>query len=198
MTEQDNGRLLVQLVKEVKANDVGDINGFFRTPANWFCPGCLRPKSAIARRHKDGRFNGALCCIIHEHHDHFGDMCQRELRVPRASRENIQENRNDFAKQQAIRDSFTRFAPTLMCADCNAADTVAKQMVGAYPDFSFSPCEIPEFIGASPGQMHQVYERKAKDVYEAILPSLRILYKRFLRTKQEYQNKLEDSQPNQA
>lgn len=60
-----------------------------------------------------------------------------------------------------------RFAETLVCMDCNAADAAMKKDLGGrvHRDFSFSPSEIGAFVVARPNQAHERDFEKGTEVW---------------------------------
>jgi hypothetical protein len=63
---------------------------------------------------------------------------------------------------------LARFAPTLVCLDCNAADGVAKKWSPRIPrDFSFRPSEARRFITPVANGEHSVDVTAALEIFEA-------------------------------
>src|SRR5262245_6756699 len=75
---RDNAGLLLDLMAQKGARDLGDIHYFFVTPFNWRCPICCRSKPEFARLDK----NGDLLCCVRPHHDHYGDLAWRKFPKP--------------------------------------------------------------------------------------------------------------------
>jgi len=95
----------------------------------WRCPSCKRTKFEQLTWTQQRRDNGRVptgrfiwLAPIVEHHDH-GAI--RGLRHP-------------------------RFAPTLLCFDCNIAEGRVKRVLRLPSDFSFSPEELNAFITGYP------------------------------------------------
>lgn len=161
---RENALLMLKLIQILGARDVGNIGGFFNVPHDWVCPCCYRDKRQMARLDK----NGNLLCSIHEHHDHY---CERfDVDVRKMSP-------GDFNFSRAVQDSLIRFPNTLICNDCNVAEPAAKKIVGAPSFFSFSPFEIAYFIDVSDTGV-VVNASRAESAYEAAKPSLRLIYER--------------------
>lgn len=67
----------------------------------------------------------------------------------------------------AVLPLVERFAETLVCLDCNAADAAMKEQLGdgVHRDFSFSPSEIGGFAVAQPNQSHTLDFEKGKEIW---------------------------------
>ncbi|WP_432263034.1 hypothetical protein [Cupriavidus sp. TMH.W2] len=127
---------------------------YAQLPQDWCCPGCARTKFQILRwtRKFPGKPHAHMGWAggYHEHHDHGGDARQ-------------------------FRGRFGRFAPTVICEQCNNADTAAKRTLGLPRDFSFSPTEIRQFVVGSPHGDHLIDYDIARDIYarwQALAPPM--------------------------
>jgi hypothetical protein len=61
-----------------------------------------------------------------------------------------------------------RFVTTLICGDCNSADGAVKRGHGLPADFSFSPCEIRQFVTGTPHQGVTINHERALAIYRGI------------------------------
>jgi rubredoxin len=99
-----------------------------RLPYDWRCPSCGRSKYEQIRWTKSITGYGVpkgeyqWLAPIHEHHDHGG----------------------------GTRERAPRFAPTMLCFDCNNAEGRTKDLLDLPGDFSFSPEEMRVFITGLP------------------------------------------------
>lgn len=123
-----------------------------RTPMDWECPSCKRKKTQIAKL--DSR--NYASCQLHEHHDHMKDIVQRMFEEISSSREQVVAT--ELAERFAVRTSFaiSAYDNTVICADCNKADGLAKLKIKAHQDFSFSPAEIGRFVKPRNNQEHEI------------------------------------------
>ena len=123
------------------------------TPLAWKCPGCGRQKSEIARKTD----SGVILCQLERHHDHLGDLAAKILRETAC--QDVQGSLYTQRKRAcvAVLPLVERFAETLVCMDCNAADAAMKKDLGGrvHRDFSFSPREIGAFVVARPNEAHE-------------------------------------------
>ncbi len=139
-----------------------DMNSWWvATPTYWICPGCGREKSEIARLNT----NGEIMCHLVEHHDHMTDVLKRRFQEISISREKVIANAEaeKFAKRSSM--MISAFENTIVCVDCNNADAVAKKIVKAHPDFSFSSQELRQFVNPTSNQPHQVIEKIAEKIW---------------------------------
>ena len=133
------------------------------TDMAWRCPACDRKKIDIARMTD----NGVILCQLERHHDHLGDLAIRLLLeaacqdVPKSI---IVQRKRTCA---AVLPLVERFAETLVCSDCNAADATMKKHLGGCVnrDFSFSPGELGRFIISAPNQAHDFNLAKGREVW---------------------------------
>lgn len=162
ISAEDNARLLVDLRDRLGAKKFGSISNFFEVGVNWRCPCCYRSKPEIARLDK----NSDLLCSLVLHHDHFDACVCEHLDLRDVA---------DWSVPRAIEESLVRFSATLICSDCNVAEPAAKQMVEAPAAFSFAPYEIAGFITVTANAPHAVDADRAREVYEAARPSMKVL-----------------------
>jgi rubredoxin len=159
-----NARLLCRLEKELGAAGFGAIGGFFDVDADWRCPCCHRLKAEIARLDK----NGNLCCPVVRHHDHFEECVADHIDYRSMGK-------LAWGLRETLDNSFVRFQPTMICGDCNVAEPVAKAIVKAPAEFSFTPFEIAIFIDVTPSNPHVVDPDRAVQAYEAATPAMKLL-----------------------
>jgi hypothetical protein len=113
--------------------------------------------------------NGNFLCSIHEHHDHYSERFDVDVRKL---------SPGDFGFGRVVQDSLIRFQNTLICSDCNVAEPAAKKIVDAPSYFTFSPFEIAYFIDIVADGKILVNALRAQAAYEAAKPSLRLIYER--------------------
>ncbi len=157
-----NAKLLINLMKEHGAIDLGSISGFFEVTDRWCCPSCHRSKAEQARLDK----NGNLMCALHWHHDHMVHAAQDRLPMPRDL------HWIDRQGYESLVSTFHRFPDTLVCNDCNVVEGDAKKKVGAPAAFSFSPFEISTFIIVTNNRPHTLDVPKACTTWNNLYPSL--------------------------
>ena len=162
---EENAKLLIRLMKEHGALDLGAISNFFEVSSEWCCPSCHRTKAEQVRLDK----NGNLMAAIHRHHDHMinlADDC-----IPSLGRDDItwQERR----PYDSLRSNFQRFPDTLICNDCNVIEGLAKGLCKAHSCFSFSPFEISTFIIVESNRPHRLDTEKVLRAWEHVSPSLK-------------------------
>ncbi|MCH5489579.1 hypothetical protein ABEH63_15075 [Pseudomonas syringae] len=61
--------------------------------------------------------------------------------------------------------AVARFAPVIICEQCNAADSTAKRKLGLPENFTFTPLEIKSFIFPTAHGWHIVNYKVAQDAY---------------------------------
>lgn len=121
--------------------------------ARWRCPVCSRGKPEIARL----TGAGVLLCRLDRHHDHLGDEGNRILWRAQPRHADRKSREACSSAIQACSALAERFHPTLVCSDCNTADSAAKALLNGVPRaFSFSPSEIARFIRPRPNQVHEL------------------------------------------
>lgn len=133
------------------------------TSLAWRCPACGRQKIDIARKTE----GGVILCQLERHHDHLGDLAAKMLRETAC-----QDIRDSLLSQRkracaSVLPLVERFAETLVCMDCNAADAAMKRDLGgrARREFSFSPSEIGAFVVARPHQAHERNFKKGIEIW---------------------------------
>ncbi len=133
------------------------------TPQNWICPACGRSKSQIVKldQHQN------LWCWIVEHHDHMKEIIKQKFFEISVAQHKIVADSD--AEAFAIRSCsmISAFDNVAICGDCNSADTNAKKLISAHPDFSFSSFEIADFVIANPNVPHSINIEKAQRIWEA-------------------------------
>ncbi len=152
----------MELYKELGARGYALNSWWAMTPPEWECPACGRSKDQIARLDRHDRLMGKLV----EHHDHMEDVLLGMFHDISSSRDEVvaNERAEKFAKR--IADVITAYDRTVVCIDCNNADTEAKKKVGTYKDFSYSPAEIGEFIQAQSRKPHSIDVARARKIWE--------------------------------
>jgi rubredoxin len=137
-----------------------------KTPSDWQCPCCKRPKSDIIRRDRSGQFIGHLTA----HHDHFREFLDN-VEVERAKTVTVTSELDASATRflRRFTEGLTRFDEIVICQDCNIADAAAKKLVSAPTHLTFTPSEISRFIIVTPNEVHRVDEPKLRGVYIAAL-----------------------------
>jgi hypothetical protein len=105
-------------------------------------------------------------CRLVEHHDHMKDLLLRKFQSISASLQRVlaDEAAEDFAKRSA--PMVSAYDNTVICNDCNNADTAAKKLVKAHSSFSFSPQEILAFVIAAPNAEHRIDQAVATRIWE--------------------------------
>ncbi len=138
-------------------------NHWQTVPANWSCPICKRSKLHITKPDKNKTLKGSLA----NHHDHIEQYVQKKSKEIRKDNENIEidEKIGWFIKYK-ISNFLNRFEKSLVCEDCNNADTHAKSMISdVCKYFSFSPKEIAQFIQPDKHKPHLINYSILKDIY---------------------------------
>lgn len=125
-----------------------------RLSEDWRCPGCWRTKFEILRwtilfPHKPESRRPGWAGGYHEHHDH---ACDR------------------YFSPGGLSSCKPRFAPSVVCEQCNSADSAAKKVLKLPTDFSFSPTEIRQFVSAYAHGKHLVDYQIAHAIYLALQP----------------------------
>lgn len=149
-----------------------DLNeAWAQTWVDWQCPCCLRRKSEIARLTD----SGVLLCQLDWHHDHLADAAGDVMR--RKATLGIGDDLLLVRKRAcaAALPLIERFAPILLCNDCNAADAAMKARPGsdAPRAFSFSPQEIARFIKPVPHESHALDEDAGRKLWPDALAHFR-------------------------
>lgn len=135
----------------------------------WECPACGREKVDIARVTEDG----VLLCKLSNHHDHIHDIAKKMFR---AAGELPSDRDSRAARVRARLGAYAlirRFEDTLVCEDCNNADTDMKAALGDDVDrfFSFSPAEIGAFVLPAPNRPHEIDIDAGRAVYAVAKPA---------------------------
>lgn len=143
----------------------------------WSCPCCKRTKPEIARLTS----SGVLLCAIESHHDHLGDKAGdrfKEIIGTSEDREfTIQREHAKYGMLQFVE----RFQRTLICIDCNVAETAAKDLLGNVTDdtfklrkreFSFSPMEIAGFIKPVANKVHELDADAVRETWNRVKPDI--------------------------
>ncbi|MGJ7610678.1 MULTISPECIES: hypothetical protein [unclassified Variovorax] len=119
---------------------------YARLPEDWRCPSCLRTKFEILRwttlyPHKPEISRPGWAGGYHEHHDHAGGKW--------------------FA---------ARFEPTVICEQCNSADSAIKRKLKLPAKFSFSPIEIQRVVTSYAHGKHLIDYQVAHMIYASLYP----------------------------
>lgn len=150
-------------------NDTRANSAWFDTPNDWNCPVCKRHKTELIRPDT----NGLPFASLEDHHDHISNFIKVYAKeVVDAERPNtpVTNDEDRFLKHRLL-PFLERFSRTLICGDCNAADSAAKDQLGdVCKFFSFSPREIQEFIEISPNRHHRIMHAKVRQVFSDIGP----------------------------
>jgi hypothetical protein len=146
------------------------VSWWVMTAQDWTCLGCGRNKVDIARTNNQGE----AMCHLHEHHDHMKEVLERRFNEFAVARAEVvaDEVCKSFASRSAA--MIIAYESTVVCADCNNADTVAKRLVGTPDDFSFSPQEIRQFVISAPNRTHEVDETTARMIWESQKPTFEL------------------------
>jgi len=166
LTRHSDGRwsALSQVLKSDFETERMNLNeAWAMTSLAWRCPACGRKKIDIARKTE----SGVILCQLERHHDHLGDLAARILRetawLDNTDPLYIQRKR----ACALVLPLVERFAETLVCMDCNAADAAMKKDLGGrvHRDFSFSPGEIGAFVDARPNLAHELNFEKGLEIW---------------------------------
>lgn len=129
----------------------------------WRCPGCSRAKTDLFRLSSAD----VLIAHLHIHHDHLGDALRKRLQqdIGQEWIHSISPMVRHIEKP--VSKILARFSPVLVCSDCNEADAAVKSRLRKiHRDFSFSACEISNFIEAHPNRPHEIKLDVALDIYK--------------------------------
>jgi hypothetical protein len=135
-----NAKRRIPTYAEFAAFDGAHCKQIYRNlPIDWQCPACRRNKYQLLRwtklfPHTPHAYMG-WAAGYHEHHDHRSNPDYR-------------------TGPPYVRSALPRFAPTVLCEQCNAADTAAKKKLKLPARFSFSSAEIAQFVIATPHGWH--------------------------------------------
>lgn len=121
---------------------------------DWSCPACNRAKIEIARVTDQG----VLLCQLDWHHDHLRDYASKVMKASASSELHDDAQRAASRAIAAATALIERFAETLLCNDCNAADAAMKAQLGKQVPgyFSFRPSEIGRFIIVESNRSHKL------------------------------------------
>lgn len=124
------------------------------TSPRWFCPCCRRHKADLVRLSSAG----VMMCHLEWHHDHLRDGGARILRAHNPAPDNGPDRVAVLRAIDLCKGLLERFYTTLICQDCNAAESAAKlELKGTIdPNFSFSQVEIASFIVPAPNVPHHI------------------------------------------
>ena len=151
----------IELVKYFNASRAYLNKWWVITPVDWSCPSCLRKKSEIVHVNELNYLVGHL----HEHHDHMKDLVKKLFEKACKQKEKIIADGLSEKFATKIAFALEAYDNTVICAACNKADGVAKQLIKANFNFSFSPSEIGEFIIVQPNVEHEIDVNKAKEIW---------------------------------
>jgi len=131
------------------------------TPTTWKCPACERQKSEIVRLNKHQDLSGTL----HEHHDHMADLVKKRFEELSSKKSKVVAD--EFSEKFSIRLSFAlaSYDNTVVCSDCNDADTKAKALAKTHTDFSYSPDDIKQFIIVKNNTEHEINSEVAINIW---------------------------------
>jgi rubredoxin len=134
------------------------------TPPTWACPGCGRTKPDLVRLNR----NGALMCRLDSHHDHMEDALVHAFELHSTSQDKVVANRLGLKFAKRAVPVVSAFDRTVVCCDCNSADTAAKAVTAAHRYLSFSAQEIRHFVRARPNAPHDIDEQAAHEIYAGV------------------------------
>lgn len=166
LTRHSDGRwsALSQVLKRDFETERMNLNeAWAMTSLAWRCPACGRKKIDIARKTE----SGVILCQLERHHDHLGDLAVRILRETAWLDDTDPLYTQRKRACAAVLPLVERFAETLVCMDCNAADAAMKKDLGGrvHRDFSFSPGEIGAFVDARPNRAHELNFEKGLEIW---------------------------------
>lgn len=121
---------------------------------NWACPGCLRRKPEC----EVPAGNGKRLRWLVEHHDHMRDYVKAYLLERYGQWVAVTQKHShpqEFVRYlDQIKLLAQRFPHTLICIDCNEAESKIKLQVAADRFFSFHPVELHRAIIPAPKERH--------------------------------------------
>lgn len=132
-------------------------NNWDRVGMFWRCPGCGRNRLQCFCLGKSGTWR----CALFEHHDHFADWAAEQV----AEALGVSQYGMPMPFKMLV-DWCCTFRPTIVCHHCNVADVAAKKIIGAPPEFTFSPGQIAQFVTSSPNEKHGYLPRKVREVWD--------------------------------
>lgn len=139
-----------------------DMNAWWvEAPQDWICPACGRSKLDIARVNTKGE---AMCWLV-EHHDHMKDVLKRQFQQLSVQQDVVvaDQDAEEFAKRSA--SMISAYENTLICVDCNNADTDAKKAAKAPSAFSFSPKELRRIGVPKPNEKVGIDKNVARAIW---------------------------------
>jgi len=150
-----------KLVKQFGANGVDMNSNWALRSFDWQCPCCNRSKSQIIRLNR----HGDLICHLHEHHDHTPDIAKELFTDAGTSKTKVVADKASERFVKKISNAFESYSPTVICPDCNSADTNAKKAAQTHKWFSFSPMDIETMIEVRDNREHTVKIEKAIEIW---------------------------------
>lgn len=122
---------------------------------DWQCPCCNRTRFQLLRwtmrfPKSPSRFEGWVVGL-HTHHDHASDAYGGMYTFQGAA--------------------AARFAPVIICEQCNSADSSAKKKLRLPENFTFTPIEVKSFIYPTAHGWHIINYTIAQDVYNKFVAS---------------------------
>ncbi|HJQ56845.1 MAG TPA: hypothetical protein VJ890_08055 [Vineibacter sp.] len=142
------------------------------TPPNWMCPACGRSKAQIVRLGD----TGVLLANLHEHHDHLADYVKHRLHEEHGANWIAVLPKGSSSAEEWASRLVERFRATVVCADCNSADSEAKRHLkkpDLDPRFSFSPSEIGKYVEPRPNLPHKVNSVTALEIFQSVIPEFK-------------------------
>lgn len=150
-----------ELVKRFGAKGVHMNKHWALRNFDWQCPCCNRSKSEIVRVNR----HGDLSCQLVEHHDHTPDIAKQLFIDVSSSKTIVVADKISKLFVKKISTAFESYPRTVVCVDCNNADTKAKKAANAHGWFSFSPQDIEAMIEVSENCEHTVNIQKAIEIW---------------------------------
>lgn len=144
------------------ASDFEMNSNWMKSSQSWTCPCCSRSKFQISRLGKKRQIVAKLVV----HHDHMGEAMQEafhEAFVSSGMKE-AQVAGNRLVEHIGV--AFAAYEETLICEDCNNADTEAKKQIKSPKYFSFSVRQIKQFIRSQSHSAHTVDALKANEIWQ--------------------------------
>ncbi|WP_320265313.1 hypothetical protein [Mesorhizobium dulcispinae] len=144
---------------------------------HWSCPCCKRTKPEIARLTS----SGVLLCAIESHHDHLGDTAGDRFKAIVGSSDDREFIIQREHAKNGMLQFVERFQRTMICIDCNVAETAAKDLLGNVTDdifalrkreFSFSPLEIASFIKPVANKVHELNADFVRSSWNRVRPDI--------------------------
>jgi hypothetical protein len=153
-----------RLVRELNADRLDLNENWANVDQSWRCPICGRSKAQIARVIP----RGILLARLDEHHDHLHDYMSKELRKEFGGDWPKKIPKGTYEVEHLGSRMIERFERLLVCVDCNAADSYAKNHIpGIHRSFTFRPDEIAKFIRTSANRKHVCDVDAATSIWQA-------------------------------